>query len=78
MFKGQRYCLTQLCLGLNVALLIMRRIIDFVMSQEKAIKNVMSMNTDDIYVYKNLVPIAHVSEHLSNYVRGSRKIGKWN
>ena len=35
-FKGQTYCFTRLAFGLNVAPLVMKSIIDFIMLQDKA------------------------------------------
>ena len=52
MLKNWRYCLTQLGFSLNVAPLVMRPIIDPVMSQDKAIKNTMSTYINDICINK--------------------------
>ena len=65
MLKGCRYCLTWL--GLNVAPLVMRSIIDSVMSQNRAIKNTTSTYIDDIYFNESLVPAACVRKYPSDY-----------
>ena len=48
--KGQRYCLTRLGFGLNVALIIMRSIINMVMVQDETIQGATSSYIDDIFV----------------------------
>lgn len=65
--KGQRYCLTRLGFGLNVATLIMKAVIDAVLSQDEAIANATSAYIDDIYVNENLIPVTHVRYLLSKY-----------
>lgn len=53
--KGKMYCLTQLRFGLNVALLIMKAIINLVMSQNVSIKNATSAYIGGIFVNEALV-----------------------
>ena len=48
--KGQRYCLTHLGYGLNVAPIIMRSIINMMMAQDETIQGAMSSYIDDIFV----------------------------
>ena len=64
---GQRYCLTRLGLGLNVAPLIMKAIVSTVLSQEEAVGHVASAYIDDIYVNEEVMPTTHVREHLARF-----------
>ena len=59
---GQRYCLTRLGFGLNVAPLIMKAIVSAVLSQEEAADHAASAYIDDIYVNAT-----HVREHLARF-----------
>lgn len=59
--------LPYLCFGLNVAPLIMKAIIDAVLSQDEAIANVTSAYIDNIYVNESLIPVARVRDLLSKY-----------
>ena len=57
---GQRYCLTRLGFGLNVAPLIMKAIVSAMLSQEEAY-------IYDIYVNEDVMPTIHVREHLARF-----------
>ena len=67
-FKGQRYCLMRLGFSLNMACLIMRSIVDAVMSQDQTVKSTMSAYINDIFINENLVSSAHVRKHLSDHI----------
>ena len=47
-FRGQRFCLTRFGFGLNVAPLIMKSVIDAIVSQDHTIKSATSAYVDDI------------------------------
>ena len=66
-FKGPRYYLIQLGLGVNVAPLIIRSIVDTAMSKDQTIKSTTSTYVDDICVNENLPSTAHVRKLLSDY-----------
>ena len=63
---GQRYCLTRLGFGLNVAPL-MKAIVSVVLSQEEAVGHAASAYIDDIYVNENVMPVTHIREHLARF-----------
>ena len=65
--KGRRYCLTRLGFGLNVAPMIMRAIVNAVMSQDKLIKDATSSYIDDIYVNESVASSQRVREHLESF-----------
>ena len=61
-FKGKRFCLTQLGLGLNVAPLIMRSIVDITTSQICVMKSAMLVYID-IFINESLVSAACVQQY---------------
>ena len=62
-FRGQHFCLMQLGFGLNVAPLIMKSVIDAIVSQDDTIKSATSAYVDDIFINENLVPASHMQQH---------------
>ena len=66
-FKSQHFCLTRLGFGLNVALLIMKSVIDTIVSQDHTIKSATSAYVDDILINKNRVPASHVQQHFLDH-----------
>ena len=64
-FRGQRFCLTRLGFGLNVAPL-MKPVIDAIISEDHTIKSAMSAYVDDILINKNLVPVSRI-QHFLDY-----------
>ena len=52
-FRGQSFCLTQLRFGLNVAPIIMKSVIDAIVSQDHTIKSATSAYVDDILINEN-------------------------
>ena len=66
-FRGQRFCLTQLGFGLNVVPLIMKFVIDAVVSQDHTIKSATSAYVDDILINENHVPVSRVRQHFLDY-----------
>ena len=65
--KGQRYCLTRLGFGLNVAPIIMRSIINMVIAQDKTIQGATSSYIDNIFVNESTCTVAHVRDHLLQF-----------
>ena len=66
-FRGQRYCLTRLGFGLNVAPQIMKTIVNAVLSQEKAIKDATSAYIDDVYVNEDIESASCVRDKLAHF-----------
>ena len=66
LFKGQRYCLTHMGFGLNVAPSIMLTIVDEgqLLTKDKRIQRATSAYIDDVYVDESIEPAARVKEHL--------------
>ena len=62
-FRGQRFSLTQLGFGLNVAPLIMKSVIDAIVSQDHMIKSATSAYVDDILINESLVPASRMQQH---------------
>ena len=63
----QRYCLTQLGFGLNVAPLIMEAIVSAVLLQQEAVCQTTSAYIDDIYVNEDFMPATRIREHLARF-----------
>ena len=66
-FRGQYFCLTWLGFGLNVAPLIMKSVIDAILSQDHAIKSSTSAYVDGILINENRVPVSHIQQHFLDY-----------
>ena len=66
-FRGQRFCLTRLRFGMNVAPLIMKSVIDGIVSQGHTIKSATSAYVDDILINENRVPASRVQQHFLDY-----------
>ena len=64
MFRGQRFCLTRLGFGLNVAPAIMKAVLDKVLSQDEKIWKGTSSYIDDILVNEDVVSVRSVLNHL--------------
>lgn len=65
--NGQRYCLTRLGFGLNVAPLIMKAVLNSVLSQDADVKRGTSAYIDDVLVNEDVVTATRVAEHLQRY-----------
>ena len=61
--NGQRYCLTRLGFGLNVAPQIMRSVVKAVIGQDETINSATSSYIDDIFVNESVCLASHVKEH---------------
>ena len=66
-FRSQRFCLTRLGFGLNVAPLIMKSVIDAIVSQDHTIKSATSAYVDDILINENLVPASRAQQYFLDY-----------
>ena len=67
MFRGQRFCLTRLGFGLNVAPAIMRAVLEKILSQDENIWEGTSSHIDDILVNEDVVSARSVLNHLEMY-----------
>ena len=65
-FRGQHFCLTRLGFGLNVAPLIMKSVIDAIVSQDHTIKRATSAYVDEILINENRVLASRV-QHFLDY-----------
>ncbi|KFD70492.1 hypothetical protein M514_00988 [Trichuris suis] len=86
-FKRRRYCLTRLGFGLNVAPLIMKAVVNCVLSQDLEIHRGTSAYIDDILVNEDVVRASRVEHHLAQHgltckthervAEGARVLGLW-
>ena len=67
LIKGERYCLTRLGFGLNVALMIMKVIVSTVLVQEEQTMKMMSSYSDDIYVNEEVISADKVKVKLKSF-----------
>ena len=67
MLQGRRYCLTRMGFGLNVAPMIMRSIVNNVLSRSAQIHKATSSYIDDIFVNEDVATSARVKEHLATF-----------
>ncbi|XP_066985023.1 uncharacterized protein [Macrobrachium rosenbergii] len=66
-FKGQRYCLTRLGFGLNIAPMVMKSVLNCVLLQDPIVRKGTSAYIDDILVNEDIVKASRVEEHLRNF-----------
>lgn len=69
----RRYCLTLMCLGLNVVSSIMRVIMDAVLSNNEIIRWTPRAYIDDIYINENVASAGNMKQHLVNFGLVSKK-----
>ena len=67
LIKGERYCLTWLGFGLNVALMIMKPIVSTVLAQEEQTMKAMSVYIDDINMNEEIVSVDEVMAKLESF-----------
>ena len=65
--KGQRYCLTRLGFGLNVAPQIMQSVVKAVIGQDETVSSATSSYIDDIFVNESACSAAQVKMHLERF-----------
>ena len=66
-FRGQRYCLTRLGFGLNVAPSVMKSVLTAVLTQDETVDRATSSYLDDIFVNEDVVSVQCVEDHLLRY-----------
>lgn len=66
-FRGRRYCLTRLGFGLNIAPLVLKKVLDRVLSWDEKIHSATSPYLDDILVDESVVTAAAVENHLRRH-----------
>ena len=66
-FKGQKYCLTRLGFGLNVAPLVMKAVLNYVLSQDPVVRRGTSAYIDDIFINEDVVTASYVKAHLESF-----------
>lgn len=67
LFRERRYCLTRLGFGLNVAPLVMKAILTYVLGQDEDVRRGASAYVDDIYVNEDIVAVQRVRDHLAKF-----------
>ena len=66
-FRGRRYCLTRLGLGLNIGPSVMKAVLGTVLAADSDVKKGTSSYVDDILVNEDDVSAARVRDHLSRH-----------
>lgn len=66
-FKGQGCCLTRLWFDLSVAPLVMKAVLNCVLSQDPNVRKGTSAYINDIFVNEDIVWARQVESHLCNY-----------
>ena len=66
-FRGQKYCLTRLGFGLNVAPSVMKYVLTAVLTQDETLDRATSSYLDDIFVNEDVVSVQCVEDHLLRY-----------
>ena len=66
-FRGQRYCLTRLGFGLNIAPLVLNKVLGTVLSWNERIEQATSPYLDDILVDEGIASAVEVEAHLRHY-----------
>ena len=67
MVRGQRYCLTRLGFGLNVAPLVMKAVVKTILAQDPEIERAVLPYVDDLLVNEDIVCAEQVSAHFAAY-----------
>ena len=67
LFRGRRYCLTRMGFGLNIAPLVLKKILGTVLSWNERINTAVSPYLDDMLVNEDVASVADVVRHLSRY-----------
>ncbi|XP_043204508.1 uncharacterized protein LOC122371842 [Amphibalanus amphitrite] len=66
-FRGKRYSLTRLGFGINLAPVVLKKILAAVLSWDAEVDRGTSPFIDDIFVNESVVPAEHVEAHLKQY-----------
>ena len=75
-FRGKRYSLTRLGFGLDIALLIMRSIVNVAVSQDDQIRKATSVYIDNQYIKEDIASATSIAEHLVRF-RLVSKASEW-
>ena len=67
LYKGQRYCLTRLGFGLNIAPMVMKAVVSEVLKQNEVINGASSVYVDDILVNEDVATSDVVISHLRQF-----------
>ncbi|XP_043215697.1 uncharacterized protein LOC122378555 [Amphibalanus amphitrite] len=65
--RGERFCLTRLGFGLNVAPAVMKAVVRLVMAQDAAVERAVCPYVDDLLVDEAVVSAEHVVEHFERF-----------
>ena len=71
-FKSERYYLTRLDFGLNVAPMIMTSVVSAIVEQDDKVKKGTSTYVDNIFVDENVVNREYYRKHFSKYILKSK------
>ena len=66
-FRRQRYCLTRLGVGLNVAPGVTKAVLTAVLTQDETVDRATSSYLDDIFINEDVASVQCVENHLSRY-----------
>ncbi|XP_045105468.1 uncharacterized protein LOC123500980, partial [Portunus trituberculatus] len=66
-FRGKRYCLTRLGFGINIASLVLKKVLDRILSWDEKIYSATSPYLDDILVDETIVTAAALENRLRSY-----------
>lgn len=66
-FRGERFCLTRLGFGLNVAPLILKSVLNAVLALDDMIRRATCPYVDDMLVNEDIAPVEKVITHLSAF-----------
>ena len=66
-FGGQRYFLTRLGFGLNVAPSVMKSVLTAVLTQDETVDRATSSYLDDIFINEDVISAQFIEKHLSRY-----------
>ena len=66
-FRERRYCLTRMGFGLNIAPLVLKKILSAVLSWDEMINTAVSPYLDDLLVNENVASAAEVVSHLHRH-----------
>ena len=67
MVRGQRYCLTRLGFGLNIAPQVMKAVVKTILAQDPKIEGAVLPYVDDLLVNEDLVSVDQVAAHFSAF-----------
>lgn len=66
-YKGDRFCMTRMMFGLNIAPIVMKTLLSAVLSWDERIKRATSPYLDDIWVDESVASAGEVEDHLRRH-----------